>query len=303
MSNDSVNRLRKVQREVCRSLSKIGLKSTRTSYLGLPLRVPLIHGTGRQLVVPDEFWMSRCLKRFLDLKQGAVLDVGVNVGLYLVKLRALDSKRTYIGFEPNPFCNYYVQELIRINRFANAQVLPVALSAENRIGKLLASSRDDGGASILEDIKTGQDVSFSVDAFFWRGDDLVSQLVCEEGIGIVKIDVEGAENKVINGLRDTIRTYRPILYCEIVPYVVDSSETRRGASEELWSTLSDLNYRVLGVLWDASLRELKTVTELGEPFSGDYILVHMDDTAELMRAFETERGIPVSKHKRSLNQQ
>ncbi|HEX9810563.1 MAG TPA: FkbM family methyltransferase [Burkholderiales bacterium] len=231
------------------------------------------------------------------MKKGAVLDVGVNVGLYLVKLRALDPRRAYIGFEPNPFCNYYVQELIRANRFANTQILPVALSVENKIGKLLASSRDDGGASILEDIKAGQDVSFSVDTLFYRGDDLVPQLVTEDGVGIVKIDAEGAEGEVIDGLRHTIRTHRPIIYCEILTHFVDATKTRRRAAEELWSKLNDLNYRVLGVLWDASLRELRTTAELGEPFSGEYILVHADDTAELMRAFEAERGIPISKHK------
>ena len=235
MANDPVNPLRKVQREVCRSLSKIGLKSTRTNYFGLPLTVPLIYGTGRQLIVPDEFWMSRCLKQFLALKKGAVLDIGVNVGLYLVKLRALDATRPYVGFEPNPFCNYYVQELIRLNGFANARVLPVALSAENKVGKLLAGSRDDSGASILEDIKAGKDISFSVDTLFWRGDDLVSRLNLGDGVGVMKIDVEGAESYVISGLAATIRANRPIMYCEIAAPGVDSSPERQQAADNLWT--------------------------------------------------------------------
>jgi len=296
MSNDSVNPLRKVQREVCRSLSKIGLTSTRTNYFGLPLTVPLIHGTGRQLIVPDEYWMSRCLKRFLAMKKGAVLDIGVNVGLYLVKLRALDGERPYVGFEPNPFCNYYVQELIRLNRFANARVLPVALSAENKVGKLLAGSRDDSGASILEDVRTGTDTSFSVDTLFWRGDDLVAQLGLAEGVGIVKIDVEGAESYVIAGLADTIRAHRPLMYCEIGAPFANTSPDRQQAAKNLWAMLSDLNYRVLGVSWDASLHVLKAPTELDKPYSGEYILAHADDLASLMMAFEAERGIPISKH-------
>lgn len=298
MANDSVNPLRKVQREICRTLSNVCLKSTRTNYFGLPLKVPMIHGSGRQLIVPDELWMSKCLKRFLQMKTGAVLDVGVNVGLYLAKLRALDAARTYIGIEPNPFCNYYVQELIQLNGFADARVLPVALSAENRIGKLLACSHDDSGASIMADVKAGQDIRFAVDTLFCRGDDLLAQLSLSGGIGIVKIDVEGAESDVIDGLRRTIAADRPIIYCEIAAAFVGVSETRRRAAENLWSILSDLNYRVLGVLWDASLHELKAPAELGEPYSGEYLLVHAADVPELLRVFEAERGMPINAHDR-----
>jgi FkbM family methyltransferase len=260
----------------------------------------MIYGTGRQFIVPDELWMSRCLKRFLTLQRGTVLDVGVNVGLYLVKLRALDSSRPYIGIEPNPFCNFYIQELIRLNCFTNARVLPVALSTETRAGRLLASSRDDSGASILEDVKSGQDVSFSVDTLFYRGDDLMTTLNPENGVGIIKIDVEGAESDVIDGLRNTIATNQPLIYCEIAAAFMNTSPTRRRAVEKLWSTLRDLRYRVLGVLWDASLQEIGSFTELGEPFNGEYILAHADVVPEPMRAFEAERGKPISRRKPSV---
>jgi FkbM family methyltransferase len=70
--------------------------------------------------------MFDLLQHLLRRIPGGLLDVGANLGQTLVKYRAAEPERPYVGFEPNPFCTHYLRELNRVNRF-NAQFIPVGL--------------------------------------------------------------------------------------------------------------------------------------------------------------------------------
>ncbi len=96
--------LQKIRHELLKPISQLCLKSARVNYFGLNLKVPLIHGIGAGYLVPGDDWMSKCLSIFLDNKKGAIIDIGANIGLNMVKLKSLDSQRDYYGFEPNPVC-------------------------------------------------------------------------------------------------------------------------------------------------------------------------------------------------------
>ncbi|WP_369152991.1 hypothetical protein [Candidatus Thiodubiliella endoseptemdiera] len=121
--------LKKIKREFIAGLSEIYIRYVRSNYLGLKIKVPLIHGMRNGgYIVPSEFWMSDCLASFVETKPGCVIDVGVNVGLYLVKLRVISDDVAYYGIDPNPSCTFYTQELIRLNQFGNAKLLTTALS-------------------------------------------------------------------------------------------------------------------------------------------------------------------------------
>lgn len=102
----------KIKREWFVFLQKITNFKANVCYFGLKLKIPMIYKMGRDLIVPDEKLMSAFLKIFLTYKSGAVIDVGANVGIYLLKLKAIDSKRKYIGIEPNPSAFFYLSELI-----------------------------------------------------------------------------------------------------------------------------------------------------------------------------------------------
>ena len=52
------------------------------------------------------------LENLLKKKNGAYLDIGVNIGQTLMKLKSVNPKIEYIGFEPNATCVHYVNKLI-----------------------------------------------------------------------------------------------------------------------------------------------------------------------------------------------
>ena len=141
----------KLKRELVVFFSKTCVRSAQNDYFGLDLKYPIVYGMGRGYVIPKEIWMGQCLDAFIRSKKGCVIDVGVNVGVYLVKLKVLTDGVEYFGFEPNAVCNYYTNELIRMNKFERARVLPRALSDEMSVQRLYDAGLGDKVASILSE--------------------------------------------------------------------------------------------------------------------------------------------------------
>src|SRR5436190_18165923 len=98
---------------------------------GKTVRVPLIGGIGYDnLNIYDE-WMREVLRRIISIKKGTFVDVGVNLGQTLIKLRTTEPVMEYVGFEPNPKCIYYCNTLIEVNSFRNCKLVPVGLFNKN----------------------------------------------------------------------------------------------------------------------------------------------------------------------------
>ena len=81
----------------------------------------------------DELWMGQILGVLLKQNNGAFLDVGVNIGQTLCQVKSIDFQREYFGFEPNPACNMFVEELVRINKFPCVKIFPVGIFTEDSI--------------------------------------------------------------------------------------------------------------------------------------------------------------------------
>lgn len=264
---------RKLKREFVVFFSKTCIKSAQNEYFGLDLKYPLIYGMGRGYVVPKEVWMGQCLKAFIDCKEGCVIDVGVNVGVYLVKLKALSNDVEYFGFEPNAVCNYYTNELIRMNSFRNARVLPVALSDEMSVQTLYADRLGDKGASIIQETKDSANLEYSSDIVTVRGDAFIEMLDIKN-ISVIKIDVEGAELFVLNGLLESIKKFRPCFYIEIwtnCSINEDAKITERVST--IYELITSRDYTILALDSDWKLGQIRSVSEMFDQFDPNYVFV------------------------------
>lgn len=119
---------------------------------GVEISVPSIRGITCNVVEP---WMTDLLDKVLPEQRGAFLDVGVNVGQTLVQVKALDQHRKYIGFEPNPICAFYAQELIKENKFENCTILPIGLFTEDCVLPLdlFSDNEADSSASLIDNFR------------------------------------------------------------------------------------------------------------------------------------------------------
>lgn len=134
-------------------------------------------------------------------------DIGANTGVYTCL--AAQNCSQVVSFEPYPPNITVLKENIKLNA-GNVSVFEVALS--NETGYIGFSSPDTpipgyGKGSIN---KSGDNQVRSV-----CGDELIDQEAIPQP-NIIKIDVEGAESLVIDGLKKTLSDTRcRVVYCEV----------------------------------------------------------------------------------------
>lgn len=128
-------------------------------------------------------------------------DVGANLGFYTILLARHLSSGSVIAFEPEPRCLGMLASNIALNDLKNVQVMPVALAdKEGEMG--MTSGEDDvlSGTSRLADTAATATVSIPVIT-----GDLVRARNKLPVPQAVKIDVEGWEEEVISGLKNTLQ--------------------------------------------------------------------------------------------------
>jgi len=153
------------------------------------------------------------LKDFL--RPGDVaLDIGANVGLYSVLLaRAVGPSGRVFACEPGRLNSQHLAENLELNGLKNVQVFRKALADRSGTAKLYASAVI--GNSSLSDSAAGNAPAEEVEVI--EGDRLIES----ENLPTpraVKIDVEGFEYAVMNGLRRTLeKDACQLVVCEIHP--------------------------------------------------------------------------------------
>lgn len=180
------------------------------------------------------------LKQLLSPGQ-VFLDVGAHFGLFTIEIaRHLGPRGTVYSFEPSPD----VVERLRHNAFVNG--------VADRIRTFeLALDREEGTLELHADPDHPFDISKR--SLFGTGpviarvlarplDDLVKrgEVSFDAGLDAVKIDVEGAEARVLRGMQETLGRYRPRV---VVLEVMKDHLERAGSSiEEVRQVMGSLGY-------------------------------------------------------------
>jgi FkbM family methyltransferase len=213
--------------------------------------IPIINGVGiGNFLHLSEPWMQHVLKILIKRKEfsNTFIDVGVNVGQTLIKVKAIAPSIKYIGFEPNALCINYVNTLISTNKFINTEIIPVGISDKTQVVKLkLFSASDvDSAASIVDNFRDEAAVKKTLYVPVFKYSDIPR--LEDLTIGILKIDVEGAEYEVIKGFKDQIQADRPLILMEILPAYSSDNSIRISRQEKIQKLLTALSYTILRVI-------------------------------------------------------
>jgi FkbM family methyltransferase len=145
---------------------------------------------------------------------GVFYDIGANLGFFAMlgaHLAGLDAGRVY-AFEAAPDNAEAIRRNAELNVIPNIEVIAKAVSSHSGRGRLQVV--DDQSWSKLADYGEHPFTEQIIDVDLVAIDDLVST---DEILPptLVKIDVEGAEIAVIEGMRRTIGEHRPAIICEL----------------------------------------------------------------------------------------
>jgi FkbM family methyltransferase len=150
------------------------------------------------------------------LENGDFIDIGANVGQTLLDFQAAGAPGRYLGFEPNPNSYASICTLAWENNFERCLILPVGLSESFSVLNLYSAigATTDSGASIEPDLQGTRELRHT-QVLCCRFDDLRAHLGIAS-IGLIKIDVEGAEIQVLRGMETTLRELRVPMICEVL---------------------------------------------------------------------------------------
>jgi len=148
-----------------------------------------------------------CLERLLG-PGGVFWDVGANVGVVTSHLAHPRHKLARLhAFEPNPGPRRTLESLFADSK--TVTVHPFGLGAADEELMLNVKPGDGSLGSTVRTFNDGLQLAIAIR----RADDLVKERKIDAP-NVVKIDVEGAEPSVFEGMRDTIALSRPAIVFE-----------------------------------------------------------------------------------------
>lgn len=160
-----------------------------------------------------EMWLTEALAQ--AAKPGLVAaDVGANLGYFTVLLSALVGESGHVhAFEPNPPIAARLRRTLALNGFENATTLhEQALGADDSAAILTVPSGEPKNAHL---VSAGGELAAGQHALTLRRLDSYPELA---DLGLIKIDAEGAERSIWEGMSGILERGRPMtVFMEFTP--------------------------------------------------------------------------------------
>lgn len=181
----------------------------------------------------NDILLKKILKKNLNLSDNTI-DVGCHKGEILELLLKYAPNGKHFAIEPIP---YFYKRLK--DKFPSVEVLPYALSDENSqseffwiknkpaysgLNKRAFSEKNNNIEKIKVEVK--------------RLDDIIPENV---SINFIKIDVEGAEMKVLKGAQTTLKKNKPLIAFE---FGIGGSDYYQTNAADIFNFLENLNYKI-----------------------------------------------------------
>jgi len=158
------------------------------------------------------------ITRKQDRNNAVAIDVGANIGNHSVYLGKYVAKMV-ISVEANPVLYKALYENLQ-NNIHNYRVSECALGESFGRGKIVYPSESDNalGMATVESIQSCDRVNdaVSIKTLDSVVEDHYDKHDRKAKILLIKIDVEGAEISVLKGAGDTLETYHPHLFVEVM---------------------------------------------------------------------------------------
>ena len=168
-----------------------------------------------------------------------VLDIGAHIGLVTLPLsEVLDSDGRVFSFEPGDDNRKFLRKHLDLNAITNVEVRGLVVGDRNLNEVEFFEQEGDSPMNSLA-IRGEGGVYFPV---VKRQTDLDS-FCRNEGLSpdVIKIDVEGAEIKVLRGAREVLIKHKPLVFLSVHR---DEIRELGGSLDELMALIVDVGYEV-----------------------------------------------------------
>ncbi len=159
--------------------------------------------------------MRDYMQALRELGEGPLsfVDVGANVGNHTLYMSKVADR--VVAFEPFARVRQQMADNLALNHVANVTVYPFGLSNTNGDMPFYEAQAGNLGASSFAKTHTA-DCHYLGDMGLRVGDEVLGELGLER-VDILKVDVEGFEMEVLQGLAQTLKKSRPLIIVELTP--------------------------------------------------------------------------------------
>lgn len=184
-------------------------------------RIRLDHASKLGFLLGSSEWRTQALLAHALTQGDTFYDVGANVGfLTLVGARALGPTGQVVAFEPSSRNAATLRHNVPLKRLWWVEIVEAAVGDGPRTVTFAAGDSDQTG-HLVTDAAGGTTVAVvSIDAWLSTG---------RRPPDVVKIDVEGGEQAILDGALTLLTKYRPIVICEVhavAPRLADHQVSR-----------------------------------------------------------------------------
>ncbi|MCB4808408.1 FkbM family methyltransferase [Tamlana sp. 62-3] len=213
------------------------------------ITVPVYDNMGQAYLFDFEPWMLSLLNTISPFITNSFVDVGVNIGQTLLKVKSVSPTINYIGFEPNPDCYNYLKRLVALNNFTNTRIFQFGISNEVGDGALYFSnnSKTDPSASIVNGFRNQSSIKKSIDVPLTTWNSINGKHNFDT-VSVLKIDVEGGELEVLNSFKSCLINDKPIIIIEILPTYTPENSFRINRQRKIEALLKELDYIIFRVI-------------------------------------------------------
>lgn len=182
-------------------------------------KIKLIADKDDQRIIPIEIlnfgsYEKDNLKMILKLikKNHIVLDIGANIGWYSINIAKAVSGVQIFAFEPIPESFAYLTTNLQLNQITNVQTYNFGFYHQEKHLPFYYYQEGLGNAS-SQNLSNRKDVSL-IYCKVKKLDNFIKEKKIK--VDFIKCDVEGAELSVFQGGIESIKKYKPIIFCEML---------------------------------------------------------------------------------------
>ena len=166
--------------------------------------------------------------------RGVIIDAGAHIGTFTIRAGMVKGNFVY-SFEPEPQNFRLLESNIRLNGLRNVRAFRRALGRRREVRLLNVTGLSTVNPSFFGG--SGKKVPVEVVTI----DSMLGELKGQK-VDYVKIDVEGAELEVLEGARETLKKFRPVIVLETddIEAVMNFLKAVGYDSFNLWKSYSNM---------------------------------------------------------------
>ena len=210
-----------------------------------------------------------------------LIDCGCNYGFYSFYTASLSDRNSVIAIEASPTTAKDFEKNLNLNKFDNIVLKNSAISDTDDIIINFNESKNDWESSLTHNEFDESKVS---KIRTQKIDTIIKDQKLDEYSLLIKLDIEGHELHALEGAKNTIEKYKPIIIIELSTYVFNKNDK---AFERLKFFLTEFDYsiyntkKILTSLEDIiiSINNLDSEHET----IGNYYLIYNKNILNLMK--------------------